>query len=327
MSRRYVLITPCRDEAEFLQRTIASVASQTVPPSRWVIVDDGSTDGTPEILERAAIEHDFIRVIRRESGGKRRVGPGVIDAFEHGLETIDLDEFDYVCKFDGDLQLPPRYFERVIQRMEAQPRLGTISGKPYFPNRLGTLVSEKCGDEASVGMIKFYRVTCFRDIGGFVPQVMWDGIDCHRCRMLGWIACSSDEVDIRFVHLRPMGSSHVGILCGRMRHGFGQYFMGTPWWYMLASAAFRMSRPPVLVGGAAMFWGWLRSAVRREARYEDQDFRAFLRRFQRDCLLKGKRRAIADLDRRHERLWQQRQDAIENAATPPRQHHQLAGAA
>ena len=77
------------------------------------------------------------------------------------------------------------------------------------------------------GMTKFYRVSCFKAIGGFVREVMWDGIDCHRCRMHGWIACSWDEPDLRFVHLRPMGSSQQSIYTGRMRHGYGQYFMGT----------------------------------------------------------------------------------------------------
>ena len=110
----------------------------------------------------------------------------------------------------------------------------------------------------SVGMTKFYRVACFQQIGGFVREVMWDGIDCHRCRMLGWIACSwDDESDLRFLHLRPMGSSQTGILTGRMRHGFGQYFMGTSFPYMSASALLRMLHPPYVLGGMAIAIGAL----------------------------------------------------------------------
>ncbi|MEO0770772.1 MAG: glycosyl transferase family 2, partial [Cyanobacteria bacterium J06649_4] len=82
---------------------------------------------------------------------------------------------------------------------------------------------ERCGDETSVGRNKFYRRACFEAIGGFVRQVMWDGIDCHRCRMEGWIACSWDEPALRFVHLRPMGSSQKNIFTGSTRHGSGQY--------------------------------------------------------------------------------------------------------
>jgi len=255
-SRRYVLITPCRDEADYLPTTIACIAAQTVPPAKWIIVDDGSQDETPQILATAAEKYPFIQIIQKADRGVRAVGPGVIEAFYHGLETIDLNDYDYICKFDGDLELPAHYFQHIMQRMEAEPRMGTCSGKPYFYSPGKQLVSEACGDEMSVGMIKFYRTECFQQIGGFVRQVMWDGIDCHTCRLMGWIACSWDDPEIRFIHLRPMGSSHRNIIRGRMRHGFGQFFMGTGPFYMLASVAFRMTRRPFVIGGLAMSSGF-----------------------------------------------------------------------
>src|SRR3954449_8794927 len=128
-----------------------------------------------------------------------------------------------------------------MRRMERDSRIATCSGKPYMELN-GRLVMERCGDENSVGMIKFYRTSAFQQIGGFVRELMWDGIDGHRCRMLGWIAVSWDEPELRFVHLRPMGTSQQSWWTGRMRHGFGQWFMGTGFTYMLASAVFRMSR-------------------------------------------------------------------------------------
>jgi glycosyltransferase involved in cell wall biosynthesis len=301
---RYVLISPCRDEAAFARRTLETVTSQSVPPALWVIVDDGSTDATPQILAEYAAKFPYIRVIRREDRGKRSVGPGVIDAFYAGFDTIALADFDYVCKLDLDLELPPRYFERLMERMSANPRIGTCSGKAYYVSKVdGSLVSEGIGDEMSVGACKFYRSACFAQIGGFVRQVMWDGIDCHRCRMLGWIACSWDEPDLRFIHLRPMGSSEQGIMTGRMRHGFGQYFMGTGLAYMTASAIFRMTRPPYLIGGWGMWWGYVRALLRRTPRYDDPAFRAFLRRYQWDCLLRGKAAATARIDARQATRW------------------------
>jgi glycosyltransferase involved in cell wall biosynthesis len=301
--RRYVVITPCRDEAAFARRTLDSVIAQTVPPALWVIVDDGSSDATPAILAEYAQRFDFIRIVRREDRGRRRVGPGVIEAFYAGLETIDPTDFDYICKLDLDLDLPPRYFELLMRRMEAEPRLGTCSGKPYFQGRAGGLVSEVCGDETSIGASKFYRVECFLQIGGFVREVMWDGIDCHRCRMLGWIARSWDDPELRFVHLRPMGSSERGIVAGRLRSGRGQYFMGTGLAYMTASALYRMSRPPLVVGGLAMWLGYVSSLVRRRPRYEQPDFRRFLRSYQWDCLLHGKAAATRRLENRQATRW------------------------
>lgn len=327
-SRRYCLITPCRDEARYARRTLDAITSQSVPPTRWVIVDDGSTDETPKILAEYAAKFDYIQIVRREDRGKRKVGPGVIEAFYAGYETIDPAEFDYVCKIDLDLDLPRSYFESLMRRMEQEPRLGTCSGKAYFPpagtednDRLKPdgsfettdLVSEACGDEMSVGMIKFYRTTCFEQIGGFVRQVMWDGIDCHRCRMLGWIAESYDEPALCFIHLRAMGSSHKGILTGRMRHGFGQWFMGTSLAYMTASALFRLTRPPILIGGIGMWWGYVKSMLTGQPRYDDAGFRVFLRRYQWSCLTRGKAKATAAINEQQAGAWSP------PAAPPPSQ--------
>ncbi len=303
--RKYLLVSPCRDEAEYIRRTLDSVAAQSVLPALWVVVDDGSTDETPAILAEYARRLPWLTVVRRGDRGKRAVGPGVIEAFYAGLEGVELQAFDYVCKLDMDLDLPPRYFELLMARMEANPRIGTCSGKPWFVHPVTKeLVPEVCGDEMSVGMTKFYRVSCFREIGGFVRQVMWDGIDCHRARMLGWIAESVEEEPLRFIHLRPMGSSQKGIWTGRVRSGFGQYFMGTDPFYFLAVAVSRLPKHPVGYGTVAMLWGYARSAARRVPRYDDLEFRRFLRRYQRLALVMGKRAATRKVNAERLRVWE-----------------------
>ncbi len=279
-----------------MRQTLDSVLAQSIRPAKWVIVDDGSTDQTPRILAEYARRHDWIQIVTRADRGRRSVGPGVIEAFYAGYETINPDDYEYLCKLDLDLRLPPRYFEGLMARMEAEPRIATCSGKAYIEED-GRLVNERHGDETSLGMTKFYRVVCFEAIGGFVREVMWDGIDCHRCRMMGWTACSWDELELRFVHLRPMGSSEQSIYKGRMRHGFGQYFMGTGFVYMLANAMNRINEKPFVLGSLAMLWGWLSSALLRKPRFDDPEFRKFLRRYQRRALLVGKNRAIEEIYR------------------------------
>jgi glycosyltransferase involved in cell wall biosynthesis len=296
MNRDYVLISPCRNEAEFMRQTLDSVVAQSLLPALWVIVDDGSTDATPQILDDYRQRYPWIRIVTRADRGHRAVGPGVIDAFYTGYATIVPEDFDYLCKLDLDLRLPPRYFEGLIERMEADPQIATCSGKAYIEEN-GQLVSERHGDETSLGMTKFYRVDRFKTIGGFVREVMWDGIDCHRCRMYGWKAVSWDDPALRFVHLRPMGSSQMGIYTGRMRHGYGQYFMGSGLLWMVATAVYRVSEKPYLLGGLAILWGWLKSALGGKPRYADPAFRAFLRRYQWRALLVGKRRAIEEIHR------------------------------
>ena len=134
-------------------------------------------------------------------------------------------------------------------------------------------------------------------------QVMWDGIDCHRCRMAGWIACSWDEPALRFIHLRPMGSSHKSVYTGRLRHGFGQWFMGTGLVYMSVSSVYRMTRRPFIMGGLVMWWGFVRSMFNGQERYEDPVFRKFLRQYQWACLLKGKAAATVALNAQQARIW------------------------
>jgi glycosyltransferase involved in cell wall biosynthesis len=296
--RRYLLVSPCRDEAALMRRTLDSVARQSVLPALWIVVDDGSTDETQAILAEYGRRLPWLTVLRLPDRGRRSVGPGVIEAFDAGYRSVDASQFDFVCKLDLDLELPPRSFETLMLPMEAEPRLGTASGKPYVPAADGTLRREPGGDEISVGMTKFYRVECFRQIGGFVRAVMWDGIDCHRCRMLGWMARSSDEPELRFLHLRPMGSSQQGLWTGRWRHGAGQWFMGSSPLYVTASALYRCTQPPLVWGGLALWLGYVSSALRGRPRYDDLEFRAFLRRFQRDALWLGKRRALERLERR-----------------------------
>ncbi len=291
----YVLVSPCRNEADYMHETLDTVVAQSVTPTLWVIVDDGSTDATPAILADYASRHSWIRIVTRADRGHRAVGPGVIDAFYTGYNSIEPDDFAFVCKLDLDLRLPPRYFEILISRMQAEPRLATCSGKAYI-EQAGHLEAERHGDEMSLGMTKFYRVTAFKEIGGFVREVMWDGIDCHECRRKGWMARSWDEPDLRFVHLRPMGSSQQSVYVGRMRHGFGQYFMGTGPVFMAASALSRVNQAPYVLGSLAMMWGWLKSALRGAPRYGDAEFRKFLRRYQWRALLVGKARATAEID-------------------------------
>jgi len=292
--RRYLVIAPCRDEAKYMRQTLESVVAQTVRPALMVVVDDGSSDETPAILAEYAARHDWIRVVTREDRGTRAVGPGVIEAFNAGYATVKPRDFTYICKLDLDLILPPVYCEELMRRMEADPRIATCSGKSYIWLK-GRYVSERHGDETSIGATKFYRRNRFEALGGFVPQVMWDGIDVHRCRMHGWQACSWDVPELRFTHLRPQGTSHKGALTGRIRHGFGQYFMGTSPVYMLANAVNRFSEKPYVLAGLAMLWGYAWSALTRKPRYDNTEFRSFLRQWQWRALMVGKPRAVQEV--------------------------------
>ncbi len=276
---RIVVISPCRDEERTVERTIASMEAQTLLPALWVIVDDGSKDRTPEILRAARERIPWLRVLTRQDRGYRKVGGGVIDAFYSGLESVDVD-YDFVAKMDVDLEFAPDYLARIMTYFDADPQLAAASGKVYRPEGTG-LVEEFMIDEMVAGQFKLYRRAAFEAIGGFVREVMWDGIDFHKCRMNGFHTASLHDEQLRIVHLRLMGSSDQNVYKGRVRWGRGQWFMGSSLPYILASGTFRMREKPYVLGGLTIIAGYAMAALKWEPRYQDLEFRSSLRAWQR----------------------------------------------
>ena len=277
--RTYVLIMPTRDEECYLQQTLDCIAQQTVQPRELVIVDDGSKDRTGTIADEAAKKHPWIHVLHRVDRGERKVGPGVIEAFYAGYEALQSGDYAYICKIDADVTFAGDYFEQIMERMERQPRLGGASGKVFNPVN-GGYAEEFIIDEMVAGQVHFWRRECWEQIGGFVREVMWDGIDFHRARMFGWTTRSFRENGLNVIHHRLMGSSHKSILHGRRRWGRGQWFMGTHPLYIIASGIFRMRERPYVVGGLSIILGYFLAAVRGVPRYDDLEFRRHLRAWQ-----------------------------------------------
>lgn len=292
--RSILVISPCRNEAAYMHRTLDTMVAQTQRPDLWLIVDDGSTDETPEILAEYAAQHNWIRILTQKDRGHRAVGPGVVEAFYAGLNSVsNAKNYAFLSKLDLDLVLPPRYFQTLVDRMLADPRLGTCSGKPYIRQR-GRLVSERKSDDMSVGMTKLWRTACFDAIGGLVREVNWDAIDCHKARFLGWRALSWDHPDLNFEHMRPMGSSQTSIYVGKRRYGFGQHFMGTDPFYFCITTAYRAFEPPFLVGSMAALQGYFGSMLKNNRRQDDMELIRFIRAYQRRTLLVGRKRAMAE---------------------------------
>ncbi len=301
--RRYALICPCKDEAEHAQATIDSLAAQSEKPTLCLFVDDGSTDDTPRILAEAEAKYPWFKVHHRKNAGERRVGPGVIAAFNEGYEQINKDDFDFVCKIDADLEFPPRYFELVMDKMNSHPRYGNYSGKLFFRLPSGELEPEPTGDENAVGNAKFFRIECFEDIGRFAEEVGWDGIDGHMCRMKGWIAQSEEHQELRIIHRRLMGSSYKGIFHGRQRWGRAKWYMGTSPFYMLFVTLYRMRERPVFIGGLGILVGYIKSMLTRYPRHGTKEFRRFLRKFEHRSLVIGKSAAAKEANQRTIDEW------------------------
>lgn len=289
INKKCVIISPVRNEAKYLPALIQCMENQTIRPAEWVIVDDGSSDNTEQIVRRAAAKHNWINFVQKPDRGSRSVGPGVVEAFYYGYERLQTSDYDFIAKMDGDLEFDSEYIEALIGYFEKDEHLGSASGKVFLLLKNGSFVEERIADEMTSGAFNFYRRKTFKDIGGFVPMVMWDGIAYHRARMNGWRTRSIRDSRLNIIHKRLMGSSQKNIINGRLRWGKGQYFMGTHPLYIFAVSVYRMFERPFLIGGTGILLGYFSAAIRKMKQYGDNTFRKSLHAWQMERLKLGKR--------------------------------------
>ncbi|MFZ6722300.1 glycosyltransferase [Undibacterium sp. Ji49W] len=274
-----VIIAPVRDEADLIRLTLDSMVAQTVKPVEWIIVDDGSQDGTADIVREYAEKYSFIRLVQRPDRGFRKVGGGVVAAFKFGITQIQHQDYEYIAKLDGDMSFGPRYLELMFRQFAQDPKLAAVSGK-VFREENGQKIEEHIIDEHVAGQFKLYRRVAFEEIGGFVEEVLWDGIDVHTARMKGWTTLSFFDSDAILMHHRLMGSSDKNVYRGRLRWGRGIWFMGYHPLYALASGIFRMREKPFVIGGLLIIAGYIGAAIKGAPRYDNMEFRQHLHRWQ-----------------------------------------------
>ncbi|HET9197316.1 MAG TPA: glycosyltransferase family A protein [Solirubrobacterales bacterium] len=275
---RLLLITPARDEAAHLERTVRAVAAQTRPPDLWLIVDDGSTDGTAQLLERLAPEVPFLEV---RKAPRRRQLPGADGlalaaeavAFNAALASVDPTPFSHVGKLDADVELPPDYFERLLERFAAEPELG-IAGGVLLERSGGDWEETKIPAHHVRGALKLYSRACFEAIGGIEERLGWDTIDETYARMRGYTTRSLPEIAAR--HHRPV-ATRGGALRGRARHGQCAYILRySAWWVVLRSFKVALQRPLVL-SGIAFLYGYFAAMAKAQPKVEDERFKRFVR--------------------------------------------------
>jgi glutamate dehydrogenase/leucine dehydrogenase len=273
---KYAVVSAVRDEEEFIENTVASVANQTVLPVRWVIVDDGSTDRTPEILADAARLYPWITVVTLPNRGFRSLGEGEVDAFNAGLARLENTEYYFLAKLDGDVLLPPRYFSSLFARFADHPRLGIASGA--FPAVVKNRIRERALNPWNTAAhARMYRRECFEDIGGLARCLGFDTIDELKAQMRGWTTQSFKEV--RGIHLRPAGSSTGAWQTGLEREGRAAYWCGAHPAFALARGIRELARLPVL-GGLFFLKGYFSCWLTNAPQYGEQDVRDFARKRQ-----------------------------------------------
>jgi glycosyltransferase involved in cell wall biosynthesis len=279
----YIIITPAKNEAEYIEQTIDSIKKQTLQPKKWIIVNDGSSDATQVIIERRMADYDRIVLVNKKKvSAKRRRGQGVVEAFYEGYSLCANEEYDYIVKLDSDLLFDADYFKKIFERFEREPKLGIASGVSYI-QKDGSWVPEWDKTKGfTFGESKVYRRQCFEQIGGLVPYMGWDGIDHVKAVMLGWKASSFE--DVIFYHLRHEGVG-TGLFKSAYEEGVCCHFMGYHPLFFMARCLYKTLRSSYRLSGIGMLAGYSVSIIKRQERLNDRQLITFLRKSQLRRLL------------------------------------------
>lgn len=274
---RYVLVTPARNEARFIEGTIRSMIAQTWKPLRWVIASDGSTDGTDAIVEKYLPEHPWIELVRLPERKERHFA-GKVHCFNAGFERVKDLDYEIIGNLDGDVTFDPDYFEYLLGHFGGDARLG-VTGTPFIEGD-ETYNYKFASIEHVSGQVQMFRRECFQEIGGYVP-IKGGGIDwvaVMTARLKGWKTRTfTDKV---FHHHRQMGTGNASQTGAAFKQGKQDYYLGGhPLWQIFRSI-FQMKRRPYIVGGICLFFGFFWALATRQPKPVSPELVVFHRRDQ-----------------------------------------------
>jgi len=256
---RYVLITPARNEVAHIEKTIRSVVTPTIRPARWIIVSDGSTDGTDDVVRKYAVDYDWIELIRRPERAERHFA-GKVDAFNAGYARVKDLPYDIIGNLDGDVSFDTEYLAFLLSKFSENPRLG-VAGTPFLEEEVTCDYSFSVEDVQ--GACQLFRRQCFEAIGGYRPMAS-GGLDLVAglsARAQGWQSRAfSEQVCL---HHRKSGSALRTGIREKLHRGRMDYLLGShPLWEILRSI-YQMKHKPYLVGGGLVLWAYFWTMLRR----------------------------------------------------------------
>lgn len=273
----YIIISPVRNEEAFIEQTIESVVNQNIKPKEWIIVNDGSTDSTAEIITRHLDRYPWIKLINLEDRGFYYPGTGVVNVINEGYKHISSNDWQFMAKLDCDVTFDKNYFELLLEEFSKNEKLGIASGAIYLIDGKKT-TKEKSQYDHPWGASKIYRAQCFKDIDGWKPIPGWDLADLLAAQMKGWETRCFDEYKI--FHHRESGSRRNGFTSGKFLLGTFLYRYGYNFFYTILKGIARLNERPYIIGGVSLILGYIYAFVRNEEKLFDKDMRRFLRKKQ-----------------------------------------------
>lgn len=274
-----IIISTVRNEEKYLPETISSVISQTVKPWKWLIVDDGSTDSTFEIAKKSSYFNSWMEVIHIENRGQIKFIGTDVEGFRYGLSHIKDVNYDFICKLDGDLSLPPMYVEKILQKFIENPALGIAGGRWLEPNK-GNFKRVRTLPEFPFGGARVWRRQCLIDIGPLFTSSGWDRLDCFSAMMHGWVTEVFNDPEIDSLHQRQMASLGGSKRKQYGRDGISSYYQGDHPIYVLASSIYKMTERPYILAGMSRLLGYLTAWITRAPQCNDKQLIHYLRSWQ-----------------------------------------------
>lgn len=278
----YVLVTAARNEEAHIEKTIASVYSQTVKPAQWIIVSDGSTDGTDRIVKDYAERIPWLTFVRQGKSHDRDF-TGKAFAIMLALEQIRIDQYDLIGNIDGDISFDNDLFSFMMDRFNEREALG-VAGAVMVQDGYDSSTDARFETKDVFGACQIFRRKCFDDIGGYKP-IKWGGIDwlaVKTARMKGWETRTFTEK--KFVHYKPMGHENRGVVYARFNYGRKDYLFGNLLSWELLRSLYQSTKPPFVVGGLLLFLGYCWAGLRRFERPMDKEVLHFHRKEQKEKL-------------------------------------------
>jgi poly-beta-1,6-N-acetyl-D-glucosamine synthase len=274
-----LLITPARNEEEHLENTIRSMIAQTTRPRKWIIVNDGSTDATPAIIDRYASAHAWIERLDMPTHRDRSFAAKA-NNFNAACRFAGWLSYDVVGNIDADITFEPDFLEFLLKKFVEIPDLG-VAGTPFVEDDgYDSAIDSFEGEFHVSGQFQLFRRECLEDVGGYVPNKAGgvDWIAVTTARMKGWETRSFRER--RFFHHRVLGTAERGPLSALYSYGEKDYYLGgSPIW-QVCRVVYRSVKRPFLVGGLALGLGYLAAAIRRTRRPISKELMEFHRREQ-----------------------------------------------
>ena len=275
---RYVLITPARNEEAFIGKTLESMVHQTEPPVVWVIVDDGSTDRTPEIVRQYMSQHPWIEMVQMPRDRDRSFSAKV-RAFNAGFEKVKGFNYELVGNLDADLSFDPDYLEFLLEKFQQDASLG-VAGTVFREEGYSSENQSFEGQNHVAGGCQLFRKQCFDEIGGFIPNKAGgvDWIAVTTARMMGWKTRSFREKS--FFHYRHLGTAERSVFAAMFSYGEKDYYLGGHPVWELFRVAYRLTKQPYVTGGLALGLGYGWAMLRRIKRPISGELMKFQRKEQ-----------------------------------------------